>query len=251
MVLSVGTELTLFMPGLLEGNSFNERIAHPQFIEQIRSGSYNEPLNAFLEASRQAVRQVFSGRLSYASLPFEQVNWDGFDFAGVDLYRDAVNRDRFPQLMQRYFTCGRPVVITEFGCCTYRGAEDAGGSGWGIIDFGQVPPRPNGEYVRDEAAQARELTALLGIFDEADVDGAFVHTFVSPLTPYSADPRYDFDMASYSLVRSYANRLGELPASIPGFAELPWEDGQPGSEYPDMPWEPKQSFRAVAGFYRS
>jgi hypothetical protein len=57
-------------------------------------------------------------------------------------------------------------------------------------------------------------------------------------------------MASYSLVRGYANRLGELPASIPGFAELPWEDGQQRSEYPDVSWEPKGSFRAVANFHR-
>jgi hypothetical protein len=33
-----------------------------------------------------------------------------------------------------------------------------------------------------------------------DVDGAFVHTFVSPISPHSENPRYDFDMASYSLV---------------------------------------------------
>jgi hypothetical protein len=251
VTLSVGTELSLFMPGLLEGNSFQERIAHPRVVEQIRSGSHNEPLNAFLEASCKAVREVFSGSLSYASLPFEKVNWDLFDFTGVDLYRDARNRDLFPRLLQRYFGYGHPVVITEFGCCTYRGAEDAGGSGWEIIDFGQVPPRLKGEYVRDEAAQARELTALLDTFDQTGVDGTFVQTFISPLTPYSEDPRYDFDMASYSLVKSYANRLGALTADIPGFTELPWEDGPPASEYPDMPWTPKESFRAVAEFYRS
>jgi hypothetical protein len=143
------------------------------------------------------------------------------------------------------------VVITEFGCCTYRGAEDAGGQGWAIVDVTQMPPRLNGDYQRDEAVQARELTELLAIFDEAGVDGAFVHTFVSPISPYSEDPRYDLDMASYSLVRSDASRLGELAARIPGIAELPWHDGQPGTAYPGMPWEPKQSFRAIAGFYRS
>ncbi|MBV9381725.1 MAG: hypothetical protein JOY82_22850 [Streptosporangiaceae bacterium] len=251
VVLSAGTELTLFMRGLLEGNSFQERITHPQFREHIWSGSYNEPLNAFLAAASNAVRRVFSGRLSYASLPFEKVDWSNFDFVGIDLYRDAGNRDRFPGLLQRYLGHGLPVVITEFGCCTYRGAEDAGGLGWAIIDFGQVPPRLNGDYVRDEAVQARELTALLDIFGNAGADGAFVHTFVSPITPYSEDPRYDFDMASYSLVKSYANRLGELSAGIPGIAELPWDDGQAGMAYPDMPWEPKESFRAIADFYRS
>jgi hypothetical protein len=57
---------------------------------------------------------------------------------------------------------------------------------------------------------------------------------------------YDLDMASYSLVRSYANRLGDLAALFPS---PPWDAGRSGTTYPDLPWEPKQSFRAVADFY--
>ncbi len=51
-------------------------------------------------------------------------------------------------------------------------------------------------------------------------------TFVSPVATWNVDPRYDLDMASYSLVKSYADRHG--------------------TTYPDMPWEPKASFKAVA-----
>ncbi len=87
----------------------------------------------------------------------------------------------------------------------------------------------NGEYVRDEGVQARELTDVLSILDGVGVDGAFVFTFVSPTSPYNEDPRRDLDMASYSLVKSYVDKHG--------------------TTYPDMPWEPKESFKAVADYF--
>jgi hypothetical protein len=251
VIFSVGSELTLFTPGMLEGDTFLERLHHPSFVEQIRSGAHNAPLDAFLAKANDAVRQVFKGGVTYASVPLETVDWDRFDLVAVDLYRDARIRDRFADLLGRFFAHGRPVVITEFGCCTYRGAADAGGMGWAIVDLdiaalGKRPPQLNGQYVRDEAEQAHELTDLFKIFDDSEVEGTFVFTFVAPTSPYSHDPRYDLDMASYSLVKSYGNRLGDLAAAFP---DLPWDTGRSGTTYPDMPWEPKQAFRAVADFY--
>jgi hypothetical protein len=251
VIFSVGSELTLFMRGILEGDTFLERLRHPSFAEQIRSGAHNAPLDAFLAKANDAVRQVFKGSVTYASVPLETVDWGRFDVVAVDLYRDARIRDHFGDLLRRFFAHDRPVVISEFGCCTYRGAADAGGMGWAIVDLdvaelGTRPPQLNGEYVRDEAEQAHELTDLLTIFDDAGVDGTFVFTFVAPTSPSSDHPRYDLDMASYSLVTSYGNRLGELATAFP---ELPWDASRWGRTYPDMPWEPKQSFRAVADFY--
>jgi hypothetical protein len=95
------------------------------------------------------------------------------------------------------------------------------------------PPRmplKKGDYVRDESLQARELADQLAVLDRAGVDGAFVMTFVTPTALYSDNPRRDLDMNSYSLVKSYAGR-------------------QHGTTYPDMLWEPKESFRAVADYY--
>jgi hypothetical protein len=251
VVFSVGSELTLFMQGIVEGDTFFERLQNPSFWEQIRSGAHNAPLDAFLAKANDAVRQVFKGSVTYASVPLETVDWGRFDVVAVDLYRDARIRDRFTDLLRRFFAHGRPVVITEFGCCTYRGAADAGGMGWAIVDLdiaelGKRPPELNGEYVRDEAEQAHELTDVLTIFDDAGVDGAFVMTFVAPLSPSSDDPKYDLDMASYSLVKSYGNRLGDLATAFP---DLPWDATRWGTTYPDMPWEPKQSFQAVADLY--
>ena len=84
--------------------------------------------------------------------------------------------------------------------------------------------------MRDEALQARELIKTLSILDAAGVDGAFVFTFVFPIYKHDSDPRYDLDIVSASLVKSFGG-------------------GKPGTTYPDMPWEPKESFRAVAGYF--
>jgi hypothetical protein len=93
-----------------------------------------------------------------------------------------------------------------------------------------IKPRLNGEHLRDEAWQASKVVETLAILDGAGVDGAFVSQFISQINPCSDDPKHDLDMASFSLVKYY-------------------EDGRRGTTYPDMPWEPKESFRAVAEYY--
>jgi hypothetical protein len=228
LVLSIGSELTLFMQGFVEGNNVLERLGHPAFWQQISAGTHNKPLNAFLTKANEAVRQVFHGPVTYFSVPLEMVEWSPFDIVGVDLYREARIRDSYGELIKRYLVYQKPAVIGEFGCCTYQGAEDVGGRGWTIVDH-ENPLQLNGDYVRDEGVQARELIDMLQILDDVGIDGAFVFTFVAPTLPYHDDPKYDLDMASYSLVKSYADKHG--------------------TTYPEMPWEPKESFKAVAEHY--
>lgn len=250
LVLSVGSESTLFMSGIVEGSSVFERMEHPSFWEHIHSGDHNPPLNAFLAEANERVRKVFRGSVTYASVPFETVDWSIFDFVSVDLYREARIRDGFAEILQRFFVHDRPVAITEFGCCTYRGAADAGGRGFAILDTtsgrDSTPARLNGDYVRDEGEQGRELSEVIGIFDGAGVDATFVMTFVAPLNPCSDDPEFDLDMASYSLVKSYGGRLGPLGVANP---DAPWDRKRLGTVYPNMPWEPKELLGAVADAY--
>src|SRR5262249_20626199 len=153
----------------------------------------------FLAQATRAVRQVFHGNVTYASLPLEAVDWSLFDFVCLDHYRGARNRDAYTESLQRYFLNGKPVIITEVGCCTYQGAENAGGRGWMIVDRSKTPPQFDGEYVRDERLQEQELADLLALLEATHVDGVFVYTFVAPIYPYHEDPRYDLDMASYAL----------------------------------------------------
>lgn len=241
IVFCLGGELSLFMRDIVPGRTIQERVA--TMIAQARAGStdHTERLNAFLARASTAVRGEFGGPLSYASLIGERVDWSPFDFIGVDHYRDARIKDRYAGMLQPFLGRGQPVVVTEVGMRGYRGAEDSGTLGFGVIDtrsqfLHQLPlvgrlvrARLNGEYVRDEGLQARELGEVLGILDAAGVDGVFVSSFVEPLAPFSDDPRYDLDMSALSLVKSYHGRRGVT--------------------YPDMPWEPKEAFAVVAGCY--
>jgi hypothetical protein len=174
-------------------------------------------------------------------------------------------------------------VIGEFGCCTYRGADLLGGNGF-IVMFGmmndylggkiavptpfaemlKVIPKVDGHYVRDESLQAKEIIEQLATFDAAGVEGAFVFTFVSPTSAYNEDPRFDLDLGSFSLVKSYPERdtfkqivsesakqakdlgIESAPDLSDKFVNV---IGKHGSTYPDMPWEPKESFKAVADYY--
>jgi hypothetical protein len=242
VVLVVGSELTLLMPGIVPGRDFAERTR--EAITRVRAGDggANARLDDFLGRASAAVRAMYHGPLTYAALVWEEVNWDRFDIIGVDHYRDARVKDRYAAMLEPFLALGKPVVVTEFGMRTYQGAASEGGAlGFGILDLRRVAlhqlpvvgrfvrERLNGDYVRDEAMQARELTEVLAILDAAGVDGAFVAEFVTAGATTSDEPRYDLDMNAFSLVKRY--RRGK------------------GVTYPDMKWEPKQSFSAVADFY--
>lgn len=234
LIFIVGSELTLCMKGILSGGTFLERVGSPfklavTMLKLKYLGTHNKPLNAFLARVNQEAREVFHGPLTYASAPIEKVDWSLFDFVCVDYYRGKQNRATYGERLKRYFDYGKPVIITEVGCCTYQGSEDTGGRAFMIVDQ-KHPERLKCGYVRDEGLQAREDADMLSELKKAGVDGTFVFTFTMPTMKHSDHPLYDFDKASYSLVKSYRN-------------------GKHGTTYPDMTWEPKESFKAVAEYY--
>lgn len=190
--------------------------------------AHNKPLNAFLRKATTAVREVFHGQVTYASAPIEAVDWSLFDFVCLDYYRAKENRDSYGERLKRHFVHGKPVIITEVGLCAYQGAEAKGARGFMIVDA-KDPRQLDGDYVRDESLQAHELTDMLTVLEGTGIDSAFVFTFVSPLLTYNENPKFDLDMASHGLVKSYAN--------------------QHGSTYPEMKWEPKESFHAVSDYF--
>lgn len=103
------------------------------------------------------------------------------------------------------------------------------GSEVSLFTLGFLP----GDHVCDEAEQAAYLRELLEVFD-----AAFVYTFARhdlPHRPRRDDPGADLDLASYGVVRV---RDGEGPARDPR-----------GQRYPDLPWEPKAAFDALAAWY--
>lgn len=196
--ISVGCELTIFMDGLVPGGDWRERAGN---LGTPAGEGYNERLNAFLARALRTVRPLFGGRLTYTSGVWEEVAWRGFDVVGVDLYRDETNEATYVQDVRALHRFGKPVVITEFGCCTYRGADRRGGDGFDIVDWSQDPPVIPPGYVRDEGAQARYISELLDVYEAEGVYGAFVYDFIEPDGPYSPDPARDLDMAGFSLVK--------------------------------------------------
>ena len=199
VVLVTGCELSLFGAGFAAGDTFSERIPN-LFGGDLPA--VNARLSDYLGAVADAARRRFGGRITYASGPWEDsgFDWTPFDFVSVDGYRDANNYQSFADEIRRRFRHGKPVVITEFGCCTYRGAADRGGMGWAIFDQQAVPARLDGDYARDEGEQVRYLNDLLGIFDAEGVDSAFWFTFAGFGLPHRQEPRYDLDLASYGTV---------------------------------------------------
>ncbi|MET9021758.1 hypothetical protein ABZV93_17395 [Actinopolymorpha sp. NPDC004070] len=239
VVFVTGAELSLMNPGFLPGDSVEQRLdgllgdraRMPERIAALSAG-----VDEFLRQAVNVVRERFGGPITYAAIPLERVDWSLFDIVSADLYRSAEVADQFADGVRALVQQGKPVSVTEFGSACFRGAGDLGAR---FMEIGEYDDRTgallrlNGEYVRDEAGQARYLRELLEIFDAAGVDAAFVFLFALESHPHrpDGDPREDLDLASPSIVRVLEDRNGQT--------------------YPDLAWEPKAAFTALADYYGS
>jgi len=244
LTFCVGNELTLFMRGIVPGRSHAQRSRSPSLREIVLSGQHT--LRAFLADAAASVRRVYSGPISYCALPFERVDWDPFDIVGVNYYRQirqGLTTDQYLAKISQLQAAGKPVAITEFGFAACRDADNPEflgtlnatplsllGSLTPVIRQ-LIRPRVRTVHPRDEQAQAGLLIDQLQLLDQAGVDGAFVMSFSFPLAPYSEDPRHDLDATVLSIVRTLSR-------------------GQHGTTHPDVGWEPKEAFHAIAHYYR-
>jgi hypothetical protein len=94
----------------------------------------------------------------------------------------------------------KPVVITEFGCGAFTGAESRGAGSFQIVKWFATTPHIRGDHPRDEAVQARYLGELIDQYDAVGVHGCFVFTFAMPDFPHRDDPRLDLDKAGFGVV---------------------------------------------------
>lgn len=232
--LNVGCELTLFMDGIFPGNSFEERVSG--LIAAARSGDFTTMaalLNDHLGRAAAAARTSFGGLLTYSAGMWEApgIDWPAFDVIGIDAYRDAKNAATYVQGLRAAQEFDIPVVVTEFGCCTWNGAADAGGSGYDIVDWEQDVPVLKGDYTRDEQEQVDYTTELFDVFEnERGIHEAYVYTFIEEM-PYSPEPAYDLDLASFGIVRMVVSEGEEID--------------------PEAYWEPKAAFHALAERFAS
>lgn len=228
VVLVLGCELSVFCKGFVPGETSAERLAlmgdPATWTDQDKLAQLYAGLSRWGEVQPQlvaAARAVFAGRITYAAGMWEDVNWELFDIVSVDAYRDAANAARFRDDLQSRFKWGKPVAITEFGCCAYRGAAERGGSGWMIVDRSVDPPALNRAYERDEEEQVEYLLELVEEFDRIELAAAFWFSFAGfELRHRPDDPRHDLDLSSYGLVAVDENG-GVTPKRVFGkLAEL-------------------------------
>jgi hypothetical protein len=244
LTFDVGNELTISMRGIIPGRSIAGRARSATVLREIvRSGRHTPPLRAFLADAVAAVRRCYHGPISYSSLPFEDPDWDLFDVVAVNHYRQAGSARRYDAVLQRLLAVGKPVAVTELGFAACRDAANPeflstlNATALSLLALhlprvGRlVRPRVRTVHARDEHAQATLLIEQLEHLDRAGVDGTFVMSFSFPLAPYDDDPRRDIDATALSIVRT-------LPR------------GAHGTTFPDLPWQPKEAFGALADFHR-
>jgi hypothetical protein len=204
VVFVAGCEASVFGRGFLSGEDAYARMRQLSAPSPELFAEYPKILarfNAFLASAASVVRKRFAGPITYASGQWEQVDWSPFDFVGIDAYRDRTNAGSYGEQLAALRVHGKHVAVTEFGCCTYRGAADRGSAGWMIVKGDGDRQELDGEYVRDESEQVEYLRELLGIFEHQDIDTAFWFTFASWNRPHRQDVRKDLDLASFGLVK--------------------------------------------------
>ncbi|WP_230330067.1 hypothetical protein [Nocardia aurantiaca] len=239
VVFVTGVELSLMNREFLPGDTVWERLEFLLGNPDARSERLAEliaRLDDFLAEAVAAVREAFRGKLTYCAIPFERIDWTPFDIMSIELIRSAEVADQFRAGVRDLVAQGKPLAITGFGTATWRGAADLAPRSNEIVEYDATtgdPIRLNGHYARDEAGQAAYLSELLEIFDTEGVDSAFVFLFALHSHPHrpGGDPRDDLDLASLGIVKVL--------------------EGRHGDTYPDMAWEPKAAFAAVAGHYAS
>ncbi|HEX8868951.1 MAG TPA: hypothetical protein VF821_25040, partial [Lentzea sp.] len=217
VVFVAGVELSIMNAGFMPGDDVMDRVAK-LFGHSDRMLRAIEKLNEFLAGAVKAIRAEFHGKVTYACIQFERVDWSLFDIMSFELIRSAEVADRYQEAVRSLVAAGKPVAITGFGTAAWKGSGAVAPRSMEIVEGDHVKDG----YLRDEDDQAVYLRELLEIFEAENVDGAFVYMFALSSHPHRPDdPSRDLDMASPAIVKTY-------------------DDGH---------WEPKAAFHAVAEAY--
>ncbi|MBV1939039.1 hypothetical protein KUF83_21130 [Streptomyces sp. BV286] len=201
VTLLVGSEFSHTAPGIVPGPRSFLRLKLIVRFRRVLRRRIDRRLHELLTAAVTVARRRFDGPVSYAAAGWEHVDWSLFDVVGVSLYRSRRNHatyaDRLRDLVRDH---AKPVVVTEFGCGAFTGADQRGAGSFWIVNWFADPPRIRGLHPRDETVQARYLGELIDQYDAEGVHGCFVFTFAMPDFPHHDDPRADLDKAGFGVV---------------------------------------------------
>jgi hypothetical protein len=212
VVLVLGGEISLFCSGFVPGEGLQGRLA--TMTDQATWGTADgrAALAAGLARAKDTLRtlaaearQVFRDPITYASGTWEEVDWEVFDVVAVDAYRDAQNAAGFADLVRSYRRFGKPVAVTEFGCCTYRGAADrVDAAFWFTFAGYQLPHRPaDPRHDLDQACHG-----LVAVLEEG-------HGTRYPDMPWEPKRLFDTLAASYATLRTRSVETGQQPVLGP------------------------------------
>jgi nucleoside-diphosphate-sugar epimerase len=103
--------------GFVDGDDVEERLsrllADPGSRGE-RIAEVGARLDAFLRDAVAAVRERFGGKITYAAIPFERVDWSPFDFTTVELIRSAQVADQFRDGVRTLVAGAKPVAIAAW-----------------------------------------------------------------------------------------------------------------------------------------
>jgi hypothetical protein len=227
VVLSVGCEFVLYVPGIVPGADVLER------VRNLLSGNFDpvsmqKRLDTVISHAAKIARAKFSGPVTYSAAEDDIVDWSLFDIVGINYYSWFPSTAGYRRDLKQFQGRGKPLAITEFGACTYRDAPRLGadGLGWDVVDYTADPPRLKQHLERSERAQADHIVRMLRVFDDVGVMAAMIFTFGDADAPHRKSPWYDLDLASYGMMAPIWTACDE-----PGRG---WH------------WRPKRGFSAAA-----
>jgi len=242
LVFVTGCEYTIFSRGAFPGETFHERIAFmtQHGGEKMPGGEKIRPfeeaskkLNEILGKVTDRVRQNFKGLVTYASGPWENIDWTKFDIVGIDYYRTTESAEEYVSNLKKFRRTNKPLIVMEVGSCTYEGAGKLGPGGFtilqGVNPDGTIIFRDGKVPVRSEKEQADYVETQVNLLHEGGADGIFVFVFAFPVMPYVGEGDRDFDMVTFSLVKSF------------------WKGDVRSQKMPN--WEKKEAFDRLSKVY--
>ena len=95
--------------GFLPGDTLHERLealSEPHRLRELLP-EVTARVDEFLAKAAALVRERFGGKVTYAAIQFERVDWTRFDIVSVDLYRSIEIADRFAEGVRAHVALDR------------------------------------------------------------------------------------------------------------------------------------------------
>ena len=155
-------------------------------------------LNNLIISLAKVSKKNFHGKITYASLPIEEINWNLFDIISINYYKNKWNKNNYSDKIQELRKINPKIAITEFGVCSYKGASEQGGSSYNIVNYKTKEVEKG--IVRSEEEQSEYIKDLIKTYKKENVYASFIFDFKEEWKVYSKNPKKDLDMASFGII---------------------------------------------------